>query len=65
MKRSIIAFAAFWLLIGAVCYGQAVKAIKVVHLNDYQVFVSCTNGRTPETTNVAGQLAISCQGRQQ
>jgi hypothetical protein len=44
---------------------QTIKAIKVVHLNDYQVFVSCTNGRTPAVQNVAGQLAISCEGRQQ
>jgi|HubBroStandDraft_2_1064218.scaffolds.fasta_scaffold113107_1 hypothetical protein len=64
--RKVIVAAVICLVVGTgISIAQTLKAIKVVHLNDYQVFVSCTNGRTPETTNVAGQLAISCQGRQQ
>ena len=42
-----------------------VKAIKATHLNDWQVAVSCTNGRTPSTQNVSGSIIVSCEGRQE
>ena len=41
------------------------KAIKATHLNDYQVIVSCANGRTPSVANVSGSLVVSCEGHQE
>jgi hypothetical protein len=41
-----------------------VKAIKSTRINDYQLIVSCHNGRTPTVSNMSGSIFLSCTGQQ-
>jgi hypothetical protein len=66
MRKKIIVGGLLLLAIAAGTYAAAtVKALKSTRINDYQVIVSCQNGRTPATQNVSGSIVVSCEGRQE
>jgi ABC-type uncharacterized transport system substrate-binding protein len=40
--------------------------VKLTQVNEWQALVSCRNGRTPKVnTEIAGNLIISCEGREE
>jgi capsular polysaccharide biosynthesis protein len=65
MRKKAILILAASLLAGLAAFAATVKAIKSTRVNDYQLIVSCTNGRTPATQNVSGSIVVSCEGRQE
>ena len=65
MRKKAILILAASLLAGLAAFAATVKAIKSTRVNDYQLIVSCTNGRTPSTANVSGSIVVSCEGRQE
>jgi len=64
MKKTLFITGSLLLLAGGLLAATS-KAIKATRVNDYQVLVSCTNGRAPSTANVSGSLVVSCEGRQE
>jgi hypothetical protein len=64
MRKRIIAGLSL-LALAAGTYAATAKALKSTRINDYQVIVSCQNGRTPKTENVSGSIVVSCEGRQE
>jgi hypothetical protein len=65
MRKKAILILAASLLAGLATFAATIKAIKSTRVNDYQLIVSCVNGRTPSTANVSGSIVVSCEGRQE
>jgi hypothetical protein len=65
MRKQIIVGGLLVLALAAGAYAATAKALKATRVNDYQVIVSCANGRTPATQNVSGSIVVSCEGRQE
>jgi hypothetical protein len=65
MRMKTLCIGLFCLACSVGVLATTAKAIKSTRVNDYQVIVSCANGRTPTTANVSGSLVVSCEGRQE